>query len=321
MNCKLCKRKPAEQTGSHITSAFLLTSQIGNRGEEQAFLITTDPNQDYSENQGDTGIKEDNIFCRDCEKRLGFIENSYSVEITQKIEEARFKQNFISVSTKHGTFLRCLRVNSIAFSLLVYSNIWRASLSNLHLYAHFKLSAEVEEEIRFLLDLFLPETVNHKVDINFNSWLKIVENCKDYFTHFPFIILKAEKLNNKTITFQFYDNISRSPNHIILNEYIILSFFEGTQWNDDLLSFKNELKYTDLVNDKYEEPKIGIISNQRYMQIIEMFSNMAILERISNIDMLCVEELKMKGVPVTPENIKICRMAKVAEISPDNEGV
>lgn len=87
MTCRLCRKKQADQTGSHITSAFLLTSQIGKRGEERGFLITINPNQDYSQNQGDKGIKEDYIFCRDCEKRLGIIESISATEITQKMEE------------------------------------------------------------------------------------------------------------------------------------------------------------------------------------------------------------------------------------------
>ena len=90
MKCKLCKNRVADQTGSHITSAFLLSSQIGKRGEERGCLITTNPEQDYSKNKGDKGIKEDNIFCRDCEKRLGVIKSLYAIEITQKIEEKQF---------------------------------------------------------------------------------------------------------------------------------------------------------------------------------------------------------------------------------------
>lgn len=50
MTCRLCERKEADQTGSHITSAFLLASQIGKRGQEKGFLLTTDPSQDYTKN-------------------------------------------------------------------------------------------------------------------------------------------------------------------------------------------------------------------------------------------------------------------------------
>ena len=50
--CKLCLKKEANQLGSHITSAFLLSSQIGKRGEEKGFTISTDPNQNYGQDVG-----------------------------------------------------------------------------------------------------------------------------------------------------------------------------------------------------------------------------------------------------------------------------
>ena len=60
-NCKLCQKVEATQTGSHITSSFFVKSQIGSRGNEVAFILTTDPNQDYTENVGAAPILEDNI--------------------------------------------------------------------------------------------------------------------------------------------------------------------------------------------------------------------------------------------------------------------
>lgn len=85
--CKLCLKKEANQLGSHITSAFLLSSQIGKRGEEKGFTISTDPNQNYGQDVGAEDIKEDYILCSDCEKRLSRIESIYSSAITQKIEK------------------------------------------------------------------------------------------------------------------------------------------------------------------------------------------------------------------------------------------
>jgi hypothetical protein len=82
MICNLCKKKEEVQTGSHITSAFLLTSQIGNINEERSFLITTNLYQDYSQKQGDVGLKEEFLFCRACENSLGLIEGIYASEIT-----------------------------------------------------------------------------------------------------------------------------------------------------------------------------------------------------------------------------------------------
>lgn len=318
MVCNLCKRNESNQTGSHITSAFLLTSQIGKRGEERGFLITTDPNQDYSENKGAEGIKENFIFCRDCEKRLSFIENIYSTEITQKIENKKFKQNFEEVKTKHGVLLICKRIEPIIFHLLVYSNIWRASISTKPIYNNFKLSSDTEEQLRFLLDLFLPETTNHKIEVDTNKWLKTVRECKDFFHLYPYIILKAEKLYNKELTYEFLYNVTHFPNHIILNEYVILSFFNQVEWREDFFEIKNEIEFSDLLNNSIDEIKIGILSNERYLRIIELIKSLAVEQRLRRLEKLCIMELTMHGLPINQDTVKKLMKQKVNEIQVSN---
>lgn len=314
MKCKLCTKNDADQSGSHITSAFLLTSQIGKRDNERGFLLTTDPTQDYSENKKADDIKEDNIFCRDCEKRLSFIENYYSTEITQKIEKENFKPNFEKVKTKNVHYFNCKRIDPIAFHLLIYSNIWRASISTQPIYNHFKLSEKNESELQFLLDLFLPNTLDHKIQIDLNNWIKSVRDCKNYFTVFPYMILKAENLDNKEQTYEFFDNLTHNPNHIILNEYIILSFFEKREWTDDFFQLKDEISMKDLINDNTEFCKIGILTNDRFLRIIEMIRNLAVEERLRKLEKNCVLELAIHGIPINQENVKKLMNIKVNQI-------
>lgn len=317
MKCKLCNRNEADQTGSHITSAFLLTSQIGKRDNERGFLITTDPTQDYSKNKKAEDIKENNIFCRDCEKRLSFIENYYSTEITQKIEKENFKPNFEEIKTKNGYYLKCKRIEPIAFHLLIYSNIWRASISTQLIYNHFKLSNDVESELQFLLDLFLPNTIDHKIQIGLNEWIKSVRDCKDFFTVFPYVIFKAENLENKEQTYEFFDNITHNPNHIILNEFVILSFFGKTEWSDDFFQLKDEVEMTDLINNGTETCKIGILPNDRFLKIIELIKNLAVEERLRKLEKICVLELAIHGIPINQENVKKLMNIKVNQLKID----
>ncbi len=268
--CQLCKRNKANKTNSHIVPAFWLKSQIGERGNEKAYLITEDPKQNYTENIGAEGLAEDFILCSDCETRLGYVESYFSAEVIQKIEDANFVANFEKKASKHGDLVKCKRVNPIAFYLLIYSIIWRAAISKQPVYSHFTLPENVLEDLRFTLDLFLPNTVNRKIEIKQDKWLKTVENCQDLFKFFPYVILKADSLPDKTGTYNWFDNVSTSPNHIILNEYIILSFFQSVEWKDEdnFFELKNELDLTDLLNNCYEDVKVGIISNDRYNNII-----------------------------------------------------
>lgn len=94
MICQLCRRNKANKTNSHIVPAFWLKSQIGERGNEKAYLITEEPKQNYEENVGAKGIAEDFILCSDCETRLGYVESYFSAEVIQKIEDPNFVANF-----------------------------------------------------------------------------------------------------------------------------------------------------------------------------------------------------------------------------------
>jgi len=315
MKCNLCKIKDADQTGSHITSAFLLTSQIGKRGEERGFLITTNPDQDYSENQGDKGIKEDFLFCRNCEKRLGIVESIYATEITQKIEQKQFENNFEKIVFKNGYYkLDCKKVHPIAFQLLVQSNIWRASISEQPLYGHFKLSENLQERIRFNLDLFLPTIIDFKLALTEKEWTKSIEKCKDLFDNIPLAIVKAENIENKEMTYEFFDNVSKSPYQAVLNEYFIFVFENSLNWIDDFFEFKNELDLTSIINDNVEKSTICIISNERYFQTIKKIQSLAVTQRLQQIEKQSIAELYRHGIPIITETVRQMIVKRVNEI-------
>jgi|GEM_PF-2548648 len=315
MKCNLCNIKEADQTGSHITSAFLLASQIGKRGEEKGYLITTNPEQDYSKNQGDAGIKEDFILCRGCEKRLGVIESIYATEITQKIEDDKYGQNFERIDFENEHYkLNCKKISPIAFQLLLQSNIWRASISKQPIYAHFKLSPEQEERLRFNLDLFLPTYINNKIEQSEKDWIKMIETCKDLFDSMPLAIIKAEKIENKDETFEFFDKPSKNPYHIILNEYVIYLFSDSLEWNDDFFELRDEFILNDIINNTPEKAIITIISNERYQQVVVKIRDLAVKQRLLEVQNQCIKELKSKGIQITPDVLRQMVIKKVNEI-------
>lgn len=321
MKCNLCKIKDADQTGSHITSAFLLTSQIGKRGEERGFLITINPDQDYSENQGDKGIKEDFIFCRNCEKRLGIVESIYATEITQKIEQKQFENNFEKVVFENGYYkLDCKKVHPIAFQLLLQSNIWRASISEQPLYGHFKLSENLQERIRFNLDLFLPTIIDFKVAQTEKEWTKSIEKCKELFDIIPLAILKAENIENKEMTYEYFDKVSKAPYQAVLNEYLIYIFDNTLNWIDDFFNFKNEIDLNSILNDNLEKSTICIISNERYFQTIEKIQSLTVAQRLQQIEKQSIEELYRYGIPITTETVRQMIVKRVSEIDIEKNG-
>lgn len=313
--CRLCLTNDADQTGSHITSAFLLASQIGKRGQEKGYIIDTDPNHDYSENKGDREVKEDYILCRDCERRISFVENIYSAEITNKIEDPKFTENFPISSLRNIRYISCVRINPIAFHLLIYTILWRASISSNQIYMNFKLDDTTEEDLRFTIDLFLPNTIKHKIIQTRNEWENMIENCQELFSYFLYYILKAEKIEGKSRNYEFFDNISSDPYQIMLNEYILLPFFNRLTHADDFLQVK---KFTDpiILNNNYRAPDIILISNENFLAIIEMIRALAVEQRIKRIERECIIQLIKNGEQVVPEKLKAMVSQRISQIKP-----
>lgn len=314
IKCKLCLTNDSDQTGSHITSAFLLASQIGKRGEEISHVLTTNPDQDYSENTGDKELKEDNLFCRDCEKRISFIENIFSSEITNKIEDEKFAANFPITSIGEIGYSSCIRISPIAFHLFIYSILWRASISSNQIYQNLNLGEVIEEDLRFTIDLFLPNTVDHKIIQKTDAWVIMVENCQYLFNYFPYYILKAEKLEEKSRTYEFFDNLSSDPYQIIINEYIILPFFERMTYGDDFLQVKR-FTVISAINNIYESAKVIILFNEDYLEVIKMLQTLAVKQRIQKIEEECIFELIDRGEqiidPVKLKQMIVDRVNKI----------
>lgn len=210
--------------------------------------------------------------------------------------------------------LSCKRVHPIAFQLLIQSNIWRASISEQQLYQQFNLTDDFEERIRFNLDLFLPTVINFKLTQSEKKWTKVVEDCKELFDVIPLGVIKAENIENKEMNYEFFDNVSKSPFHIILNEYFILVFDTELNWNDDFFEFKNEVNLTQIINDSSNKSNLCIISNERYFKTIDKIKDLAVKQRIQEIEKQSIDELYRHGIPITSENVKGMIIKKVNEI-------
>jgi hypothetical protein len=57
VRCKLCNSAEANQTGSHLMSAFMVTTMIGKREQEVGHLLSKSSIHGYRENVGAEPIK------------------------------------------------------------------------------------------------------------------------------------------------------------------------------------------------------------------------------------------------------------------------
>lgn len=324
--CKLCLKNEANQTGSHITSCFMVESQIGKRGQEQGFIIEPDSTQDYSKNVEADEIKEDYILCLGCEKRLSFLETYFSAEVTQKKEVTSFAQNFpVDTSNPRANYMSCQQVNPSAFYLLLYSIIWRISISNKQIFSQFNLAPENEEKMRLLVDCLLPEYVEVKVSagrkfvINEKqrSWFQGLNACANLFDFLPMVLLKAHpNIDDTTRNIIFANNqIHLQPHHLIINEYIILLFFDrqNLDFKDDFFDLSKKYDLPFLINTDLSVPKIGLMEQGHWHEVRQMLIEMGKEQRRRHAGLACIEEFKKQRIIPTMEQLNDCVKAKLTQ--------
>ena len=333
--CKLCKTKEANQTGSHLTSCFIVASQLGKRGQENGYLITSDPEQDYTINHEANLIKEDFILCGDCEKRLSFVEGYFSQEFTNKIDRPNYAPNFPILKTGSkfdSKYYNCNLINPVAFHLLIYSIIWRASISNKILFRGFKLDEKSEEDLRILIDLHLPEYKNRSITPSLKQWLKDLITTPDFFKLYPYVILKTDdsemfvegipedelvalKLLKQRNPLYFAAEEDH-PYHIIINEYIILPFFKNAPIQfekQDFFELNDKYDLSEQMNSHLTAPKVGVIDAKHwsltYYKLYSILKN----QRLYNMRKECLKYYIMKGGNFSKKDIVECVAKKHSE--------
>lgn len=176
------------------------------------------------------------------------------------------------------------------------------------------MSKDLEERIRFILDLFLPEVVDFQIAQSERDWTKMIESCKEIFDNIPIAIFKSENIENKEITYEFFDNLCKSPYHIILNKYLFLLFDNFLDWPDDFFDLRIETYLSAIINDNVDKSIICVISNKCYFQTLNKIKDLAIKQRLQEIENQSIDELYRHGIPITTETIKQMIIKKVNEI-------
>ena len=263
---------PRNQTGSHLLSAFMVESMIGERGHEVGYQITASADLDYRKNVGAEPIKQDYILCRGCEQRLSFLESYVSAEFTQKIDDERYSSNFELVAAGGRLpYKKCSRVNARAFALLIYSVFWRASIASA-VFKDFKLSSDVEEHLRSQLNKFLPPYENFKVKAKPKDWTKKLSESTEFICY-PFIILKCENIltHDKSRNIIFTHPKFNQPYHFLANEFLLLFF------NNDSNEIKQDyFKLIETFGDighlvnNCEDLRIGILTEEQWNGILNI---------------------------------------------------
>lgn len=271
MKCNICLNKEADKKGSHIVPAFILKTlfernkefvvSIGSEAVQNHIGRELTPEQieeymgreltDEEIEQNYIPFIEDNIFCSDCEKRLGHLESLYADKIHKKLSVLECdKDDVISFENEIGLI-----------SLFWYSVILRFSIAQ---HNKFNLKEKEYRAIRNYLNDNLKDTTQElkshlEKDISFNC---------PYPIGIFFNSNAVKKLSsNSVLDIPKYKN----PYFLLFNEYIIIFYNKATQVNGMKHSFfglEKSFEATKNINyNKQKECQICVVRNDVWEEV------------------------------------------------------
>lgn len=276
--CKLCQKRPATQTGSHIFNSALIKGAVNAEGEtkrekEISYTIRSGVGietyfgrelstnkieetlgREMSEHEIATNINPytvDHLICSDCEKRIERIENYFMSNVYNKLEKGRFSTTSADQDLLIAT---CDGIDENLVRLYFYSLAWRA------MEVKFGNSEFEEKEKEFLR-----KVLDENLDLDINITDKNAKANKDAICQLPLII------NYLTTTGDSSENViysgkSKRPYFFLLNDISFQLFF-NKKWVQSHNEFFGGLfkfqKVKNLVNLGPDNPiKVGVVSER-----------------------------------------------------------
>jgi hypothetical protein len=255
MNCALCQEREANKKNTHYLSDGVIRKclNIGGTNERERgyyFDISNgnpfvefnfqridevnlekglgrEPTEEELENARQIPFSVDYVFCSICEKSFTEFESQFSNNIIPKLRNADL------TGISYLTFEEASLIR-----MFFYIQIWRKSICE----DIFKLSPEVQEELRLII-------LNGQIE-NIN--------------HFPLIITYLETLGGDIAFTENYvgSTSDRNPNIIFMNDFVIQFFEDRDSINYEEFYGLNEIAdFIQSVNLEEEVFTVKILSN------------------------------------------------------------
>ena len=287
--CSLCETNPANQTGSHILTAWLVASmfdkQKRNRDyeimyeiapfdssipfigrnvspetiEEQLGRALTDEETQNQENK----IVKDHFLCTNCEKRFKAIEDEYLHKVHNVLE--KFENESLNVFASENNYI---------IRLFFLSQVWRISASKNF---PFSFERKFEERVRELLNKILDTKAKN-----------ILENAVIYSTDLlsiPLCIIKSTKDFAPTSKPLMVNPLSNKPYFLILNDYVLLIYEKESHTRSTPHDFYGISKFLkkDWINVREKKFKMGYLNNKQWTTVNNKFVIAGRNQRIKNL--------------------------------------
>lgn len=231
--CKLCKIRPADQTNSHIFPKFLgISILITPDNKRKGYRIDNETAGKKQKHSQDSP-KENYILCTSCEGYLGTLEREFANDFYKKFKHPKFNKEFpSSIINEDIKYISCLNVDYQNFKLVVYSMLFRASISSLPFFSDTILEDNQAEKLRQIL--------TGEID----------------FEDIPILAITSESDKKYTHNYIYSSSLSKNLNYFWANDLIFYLSFD----TDD--SFFHDLK--EITNMDFLPIKLWIVKDDTW---------------------------------------------------------
>ncbi len=235
--CKLCQKRPANQTGSHIFNSALIKGAVNAKGQtkrDKEVLHTIRPGvgvETYFGRELSLKIVEealgremleqeiasninpltvDHLICVECERRIERIENYFMSNVYDKLEKGQFP----TVSANQDLLIAtCNGVDENLVRLYFYSLAWRAAEIE---YGNCKFEVHEKNLLREILD--------ENLDLDITNSANNAKKNKNFICQLPLIIKYLTTTGDSSENF-IYSDKSKRPYFFLLNDISFQLFF------------------------------------------------------------------------------------------------
>ncbi|MBP9120857.1 MAG: hypothetical protein KBF59_08315 [Ignavibacterium sp.] len=262
--CFICG-KPANATGSHIVPAWLIAPCVGERDKEESYRISINSgqvdafygsaNKKNNENAIETEIKEhhytlDNIFCSNCEKKLGVIEGNLKEHLICSVSENANKSLYSLSSLTSGIpYKTFLKANLNEYLVFWYSIVYRW-------YIYHLVRSGCNQHIFNVRDVVLLRKILKEFIMTGN-----INDSAGASKSFRFFVIS--KLEFDATDPRLIGEFDRNGHNEFYSCQFIIEFYAHSDNFDPL-----EIPYNELINSADCPPTLILFSNEQWVERI-----------------------------------------------------
>jgi hypothetical protein len=211
--CLLCENSNANKPNSHIIPKFIGKKMLGGKGIRKGILVELDEGKFIKQKIVQDILKEDFLFCENCEASLSVIETEIAQRL--KINKHLLVEDEQTIKKKLGAleYWELLNIDTRIFHLFIYSIVWRISISR-NYYNHFNLKEEDEVLLHGILKRYLFSTKKILIE---NLEKEPIEN----FKFLPFILRTPISIKDHKINAISVLSSNKSPYLILFGEFFL----------------------------------------------------------------------------------------------------